>query len=118
MPLLKVHISSAEAPANKSLLVKRLKEVMIEKLQINEKIGQVLLYETSPQFRAIYNNRSNHFVFIEVSLYPGISSEIKQDFVTGLVEAVKGIFKIDVSDINCCIQEIPCNNWYSGNEIL
>lgn len=114
MPLIKVHICSAEAPANKALLVKDLRKVMVDTLQIDKKIGQVILYETQPQHRAIYSDRSNNFVFLEVLLYPGRSAEMKAVFMKGLVESVHKILKVDIKDINCCLIEVQQDNWF-GN---
>lgn len=114
MPLIKIHISSTEAPANKALLAKNLREVMVEKLQINEKTGQVILYETKPQYRAIHADRSNSFVFLEVMMYSGRSSELKAAFIKGLVEMVHKILKVDIADINCCLIEIQQDNWFSS----
>lgn len=114
MPLLKVHICSTEAPANKALLVKTLREIMVEKLQIDEKIGQVILYETQPQHRAIHIDRSNNFVFLEVLMYPGRSAEIKEVFMKGLIEEVSKILKIDNKNINCCLIEVKQDNWFGG----
>jgi phenylpyruvate tautomerase PptA (4-oxalocrotonate tautomerase family) len=114
MPFIKVHISSLEAPANKSLLTRQLRKVMLETLEIDEKIGQVVLYETQPQYRAIHAERSNNFVFLEVLMYPGRTMEMKETFMKGLVEAVNRIIKVDIQDINCCLQEISQDNWYGG----
>jgi phenylpyruvate tautomerase PptA (4-oxalocrotonate tautomerase family) len=114
MPLIKLHICSTEAPANKALLVKTLREIMVGSLQIDKKIGQVILYETQPQLRAIHVDRSYNFVFMEVIMYPGRSTEMKEAFMKELVEAVHRILKVDVQDINCCLLEIQQNNWFGG----
>lgn len=114
MPLIKVHICSGEAPAAMPLLAKRLREVMVETLQIDEKIGQVLLYDTPPQHRVIHPARSNRFVFAEVLLYPGRTQEMKAAFMCALVEEIHKILKVDISDINCCLIEVPKENWYGG----
>lgn len=114
MPLIKVHICESESPANKPLLTKRLREVMVERLQIDEKIGQVLLYDTLPQYRSIHADRSNRFVFIEVLMYPGRTLAMKASLMQGLVAVTSNILKIDSEDINVCIIEIASENWYGG----
>lgn len=114
MPLIKVHICQTEMPAIKPLLTKRLREIMIERLQLDEKIGQVLLYEALPQHRAIHTDRSNSFVFIEVLMYPGRTTEMKTSLMQGLVEEVNKILQIDSRDINVCILEVSSDNWYGG----
>lgn len=114
MPLLKVHIRSSEAPGNKALLVKTLQEIMVEKLQINEKIGQVILYEAQPQHRANHPAKNNNFVFIELLLHPEKSTETKEILMKELVRAVHEILKVDIMDINCCLIEIQQDNWFNG----
>jgi phenylpyruvate tautomerase PptA (4-oxalocrotonate tautomerase family) len=114
MPFIKVHISSLEAPANKALLVKRLREIMVEKLQINEKLGQVILYEAKPQHRSIHTDRSDRFVFVEIYMHPGRTDEIKKILMESIVEEVHKILHVNPKDINCCLLEIPQDNWFGG----
>lgn len=114
MPLLKVHICSSEAPANKALLVKTLRDVMVQKLQIDEKLGQVILYETKPQHRSIHALRSNNFVLLEVLMYPERPAEVKELLMKELVEAVHKILKVNIKDINCCLIEVQQDNWFGG----
>jgi phenylpyruvate tautomerase PptA (4-oxalocrotonate tautomerase family) len=115
MSLLKVHICSSEAPANKALLVKILQETMIEKLQTDENTNQVILYETQPQHRVIQNIRGNNFVFLEVLMVVGMPFEIKRGLMKGLIEAVNKVLKVDLKDINCCLVEIQQDNWFAHN---
>lgn len=87
---------------------------MVDKLQIDEKIGQVVLYETKPQHRAIHAARSNNFVFLEVMMNSRRPVEMKEVLMKELVEAVHKILKIDIKDINCCLIEIQQDNWFGG----
>lgn len=112
MPLIKVHICQTERPAINPILTKRLLEIMIECLHLDEKIGQVLLYEALPQYRAINKHRSNKFVFIEILMHFGRTKEIKALLMQSLVEETSKILQIDKKDINVCILEIHSDNWY------
>ncbi len=114
MPFVKVHISALEAPAKKPLLAKRLREVMIEKLQLDEKFGQVLLYDTVPQHRTCSSERDSRYVFIEVIMQPGRTAEMKKALMWGLIQETEKILGIHASDINCCVQELPQENWLGG----
>jgi phenylpyruvate tautomerase PptA (4-oxalocrotonate tautomerase family) len=114
MPLIKVHISELESPSAKPILVKRLKEVMTEKLQIDERVGQVFLYETLPQFRAVHHDKGDRFVFIEVLMYPGRALDMKASFMQGLVLETSRILNIDSKAVNVCIIEVASENWYGG----
>lgn len=114
MPFVKVHISATESVPNKPLLTKNLREILVDKLQIDEKIGQVVLYETMPQYRSIHHSRSKNFVFMEILLYPGRSAEMKRSLMHGLVHEVNRMLRIDMEDINCCLIEVSQDNWYGG----
>lgn len=114
MPFIKVHVSVLELPAKKPLLVTRLREVMIEKLQLDEKFGQVILYDAVPQHRTCSSTRDSRYVFIEVVMHPGRAPETKTELMAALVKETEKILAIDASHINCFIQEIPEENWFGG----
>jgi phenylpyruvate tautomerase PptA (4-oxalocrotonate tautomerase family) len=114
MPTVKIHISSTILPFQKPILVKEVRKSIVELLNIDEHIGQVILYETLPQLRSTHESRSSNFVYVEISMYPGLSTEIKQTLLQKISSVISKYAEIDIKDINCCIIEIPAENWYSG----
>lgn len=116
MPVVKIHISSTVLPFQKPILVREVRKSMVELLNIDEKIGQVILYESLPQLRSAHESKSNSFVFIEISMYPGRSSEIKNSLMKKINMLVSKYLEVDEKDISCCIIEIPPENWYGGLE--
>lgn len=114
MPIVKIHISSTILPFQKPILVKEVRRSLSEILGIDEKIGQVILYETLPQFRSAHESRSSNFAFIEISMYSGRSAEIKKTLMKRINILVSKYLEIDEKDINCCIIEIPKENWCGG----
>jgi phenylpyruvate tautomerase PptA (4-oxalocrotonate tautomerase family) len=111
MSFIKVHVSALELPAKKPLLVKRLREVMIKKLQLEEELGQVILYEAVPQHRACSSTGDSRYVFIEVVLHLGRTQETKNALMTDLVQETEKILEIHASHIHCLLQEVPAENW-------
>jgi phenylpyruvate tautomerase PptA (4-oxalocrotonate tautomerase family) len=114
MPIIKIHISSTIMPFQKPILVKEVRKSLSEILGIDEKIGHVILYESLPQFRSAHESRSNNFVFAEISMYSGRSAEIKKTLLKKINTLISKYLEIDEKDINCCIVEIPKENWYGG----
>jgi phenylpyruvate tautomerase PptA (4-oxalocrotonate tautomerase family) len=116
MPTVKIHISALMLPFQKPILVKEVRKSLTELLDINDKIGQVILYEALPQLRSVHESRNNNFVYVEITMYPGRSPQVK----TSLLQRISGIIskyaEVEIKDINCCIIEIPMENWYGGIE--
>lgn len=114
MPIVKIHISSTILPFQKPILVKEVRKSLVELLNIDERIGQVILYEALPQLRSAHESRSNSFVFVEITMHPGRSPEVKKELMERICSLVSKYVEIDLKDINCCIMEIPKENWYGG----
>lgn len=111
MPLIKIHISSTTLPFQKPILVKEARCVLIDTLKIDEKKGQVILYEAMPQLRCIQAERSLDFVYVEIIMMPGRTKEMKQDLMNKLKSLIQNHLEIPISDIICYINEIPEENW-------
>lgn len=114
MPTVKIHISSTILPFQKPILVKEVRKSLVELLNIDEQIGQVVLYEALPQLRSVHESRSSNFVYVEITMYPGRSPEMKKTLLERICSLVSKYVEIDIRDINCCIIEIPPENWYGG----
>ncbi|HYE84409.1 MAG TPA: tautomerase family protein [Clostridia bacterium] len=114
MPIVKIHISSTVLPFLKPILVKEVRKAIVELLNTDEKLGQVILYEALPQLRSVHESQSSNFVYVEITMYPGRSPEIKKAMLQKVCSLVSKYVETDMRDINCCIIEIPSENWYGG----
>ena len=114
MPTVKIHISSTILPFQKPILVKEVRKSMVELLNIDDQIGQVILCEALPQLRSAHESRSNNFVYVEITMYPGRSPQVKRDLLQRISSIVTKYMEIEIKDINCCIIEVPPENWYGG----
>lgn len=114
MPTVKIHIPSTVLSFQKPILVKEVRKAMIELLNINEQTGQVILYETLPQLRSAHESRSSSFVYVEITIYPKKSPEVRKALMQKICSLISKYVEIEIKDISCCIIEIPPENWYEG----
>jgi phenylpyruvate tautomerase PptA (4-oxalocrotonate tautomerase family) len=83
-------------------------------LNVAEHIGQVMLYELPAENRSTHSTRDQRFVFVQVSMYPGRTAEMKLQFLQNLVFLINRYTGVDAKDINCVIHEIPPENYCGG----
>ncbi|MGE5630310.1 MAG: tautomerase family protein [Caulobacteraceae bacterium] len=114
MPIVKIHISSTILPFQKPILVKEVRKSLVELLNIDEKVGQVILYESLPQLRSAHESRSSNFAFTEITMLPAESPDIKKALMQRINMLISKYLEIDEKDINCCIIELPQENWCGG----
>lgn len=114
MPQVIIHASSSIRPEDKAQLVRSIRESIPQLLNVAEHIGQVMLYEIPEENRSTHSTRNRRFIFVEVSMYPGRTAEMKLNFLQNLVLLINRYTGVDAEDINCVIHEIPPENYYGG----
>lgn len=114
MPFVMIHMSSDTNTYDKSLLAKEVREAVVSELKISKHIGQVMLYETPRKNRSIHESRNIDFVFVEIIIYSGRSAEMKQGLMEKIAALICKHIGVNKEDINCCIVEVPKENWYGG----
>lgn len=83
-------------------------------LEIEETVGQVMVCQTPIESKSANISREINFVFIEITMYPGRSVEMKQKLMGKINRLVHNSLGVDQRDINCCIIELPKENWCGG----
>jgi phenylpyruvate tautomerase PptA (4-oxalocrotonate tautomerase family) len=114
MPQVIIHASSSISPEHKAQLVRSIGESIPQLLNVPEHIGQVMLYDMPEENRSTHPTRDKGFVFVEVTMYPGRTKEMKLNFMQNLVLLINRYTGVDAKDINCVIHEIPPENYYGG----
>jgi phenylpyruvate tautomerase PptA (4-oxalocrotonate tautomerase family) len=114
MPQVIIHAPSSIRPQDKALLVQSIRESIPRLLKMAEHIGQVMLYEIPKENRSTHPTRDQRFIFVEVSMYPGRTAEMKLQFLQHLVLLINRYTGVDAKDVNCVIHEIPPENYYGG----
>ena len=114
MPQVIIHASSSIRFEDKAQLVRSIRESIPQLLNVEEHIGQVMLYEIPEESRSTHSTRDKGFVFVEVTMYPGRTKEMKLNFLQNLVLLINRYTGVDAGDINCVIHEIPPENYFGG----
>ncbi len=114
MPQVIIHASSAIESEKKKQLVQKIRDAIPDLLQISEHIGQVIFYETSKNSRSSHKSRDQNFIFVEATMYPGRSQEMKETFVNHLIILISESTGVNPKDINCVIHQISPENYFGG----
>ena len=114
MPQVIIHACSSIRSEDKAQLVRSIRESIPQLLNVAEHIGQVMLYETPEENRNTHSTRDRRFIFVEVIMYPGRTTEMKFNFLENLILLVNRYTGVDAGDINCVIHEILPENYFGG----
>jgi phenylpyruvate tautomerase PptA (4-oxalocrotonate tautomerase family) len=114
MPQVIIHASSSIRSEDKTQLVQGIRESIPQLLSVPDHIGQVMLYEIPEGNRSTHLTRDHRFIFVEVSMFPGRTAEMKLRFLQNIVSLISRYTGVDAKDINCVIHEIPPENYYGG----
>ena len=114
MPFVKIHISNSIQLDIINSLARDVRVTLVEVLEIEESVGQVIVYQTPKEFRSAHISRDINFVLIEIIMYQGRSVEMKKKLMGKVNLSVHNSLGVDQKDINCCIIELPPENWCGG----
>lgn len=114
MPFVKIHLSDSAQPDIIASLAADVRAALVEVLQIEEIIGQVMVYQTPKELRSAHISRDLNFVSIEIFMYQGRSAEMKKCLMEKINCLVHNALGVDYRDINCCIVELLPENCCGG----
>jgi phenylpyruvate tautomerase PptA (4-oxalocrotonate tautomerase family) len=114
MPQVIIHVSNKMEEGPRTALVKQVREAITTVLKLDTIIGQVILYETPVKYRGTHADRSPHFVFVEVFMYPGRSAALKNELMQRILYLVNKHSGVDDENILSVIHEIPRENYFGG----
>lgn len=114
MPQIIVHSSIIIDSVNKKILLKEVRDAISNILDIPSNIGQVILYESVLENRLNHPDRDQNFIFVEVTMYPGRTSELKNKFANNIIQLIEQHTGISSIDINLVIHEICKENYIGG----
>jgi phenylpyruvate tautomerase PptA (4-oxalocrotonate tautomerase family) len=114
MPHVIIHVSNIMDEGAKVAFLKRTREVVTSVLELDSSIGQVILYESPPKHRSSYAERDPNFVFFEVFMYPGRSSEQKGLLVERITYLITQYTGVDPKNIHAVLHQIPPDDYFGG----
>jgi len=112
MPQVIIHLGTSIDNGDKDRLAQSIRELIPSILGIDEKTGQVLLYDSS--HRAIHATRDSNFVFVQVTMYTGRSLELKAKLATAIIAEIHKYTGVDGNDINLGFYELKPDNYFGG----
>jgi len=113
MPQIIIHTENDGRARVKADMVKALRQCMLEKLELKEEQGQVLLYEALPIHRAMHNDRKS-MIFVEIKMIEGRSDQMKQNLSQGIVDIVSDALELDKNQILCLFEDYSRQAYIGG----
>ena len=114
MPQIILHVCDTLEEGRRTALVKEAREAIGKILELDEVIGQVLLYESPVKYRGTHKNRSPQFVFVEIFMHPGRSARVKNELLEHLLFLIDKHAEVGFENIMGVIHEIPKENYFGG----
>lgn len=110
MAQVKIHISSSVSSENKNKMVHAIREVIPNALNIDNRVGQVMLYES--EYRSIHESRDENFVFVEITMHSGRSYKVKEKLSGLIIDEIIKYTNVDIEDINLVYYELNPSNYF------
>jgi phenylpyruvate tautomerase PptA (4-oxalocrotonate tautomerase family) len=112
MAQVKIHISSLINSENKNKMVESIRELIPATLNMDSRVGQVMLYES--EYRSIHESRDRNFVFVEVTMFSGRSNKFKEKLANLIISEIAKYVEVDIEDINLVYHELNSSNYFWG----
>ncbi|MDS0525418.1 tautomerase family protein [Clostridium sp. SHJSY1] len=112
VPQIKIHISNVMSIESKNKIVQAVREIIPIALDLDEKIGQVMLYES--EYRSIHESRDKNFVFVEVTMFSGRSNKFKEKLADLIISEIAKYVEVNIEDINLVYYEMNSSNYFWG----
>lgn len=118
MPLVKIEIIKGKTPEYKKTLMQTVHEALEHALKIPEWDRFQRLYELEEDYFEHNDSKTNQFVMIELTLFPGRTPDVKREVIKEITRLLGVRLNIQPSDIFITINEPPLENWGMGGEQL
>lgn len=110
MPSVTLHMIKGRAPEERKALLDAVHAALVESFRIpeNDRFQRVLQYE--PGDFEFPPEKSDKFLFVELSVFPGRSLEAKRGLYKGIVDSLEAL-GMDRGDVMILLHEPPMENW-------
>ncbi len=116
MPIVKVEMLKGKSPEYKKTVLDCIHSGLVDSIDIEDwdRFQRINEYDKAdfemPSFK------SDDFMIIELTLFPGRTKEQKKKAIERITENLKNSLSVDPSDVFMIIQEPPLENWGIGGE--
>lgn len=111
MPLVKVEMLKGSTREYQLALLDGIHSGLVEAFKIPEYDRNQRLYELDRDCFEIPSAKSEQFVLIEITVFPGRSLEAKRNLYTAIVKNLEQAPGIDSNDVMIVLNEPPLDNW-------
>ena len=111
MPLVRIEMIRGKDPEYKKTLLNCIHEGLVESIGIEDwdRFQRIIEYDKAdfefPDFK------SDNFMIIELTIFPGRTAEQKQSAIAAIKERLSGALSIDPKDVFIVINDPPRENW-------
>ncbi|MBF0508672.1 MAG: tautomerase family protein, partial [Deltaproteobacteria bacterium] len=110
MPLVKVSILRGRSLAEKKAVLEAVHSALVDAFKIPEMDRNQRLLEYDPDSFEIPPGKSDNYVLVELTVFPGRSKEAKRRLYQFIVRNLVGL-DIDPNDVFIVLYEPPLENW-------
>jgi 4-oxalocrotonate tautomerase family enzyme len=111
LPLVRIEIIKGQSPEYKKDLLQSVHDGLVSALSIPDHDRNQRLYELDECCYERSPGKTEKFTFIELSLFPGRSAEMKKTAISEITRLLGERLHIPPSDVLIIINEPPLENW-------
>lgn len=110
MPLVRIEVRAGRSPSEKKSLLVAVHAALVEALRIHDDDRAQRLYELAPEDFEIPPTRSDAFILVEITMFPGRSREAKRHLYQAIVQNLN-VLGIASRDVLIVLHEPVMENW-------
>ena len=111
MPLVRIDMVKGKAPEYKKQLLRTVHEALVKSLGIEDWDRFQRIVEIDREDFEIPDSKSDDFLYIELTLFPGRSREQKKAAIETITGDLNAELGIAMTDVFIVINEPPYENW-------
>ena len=116
MPLVEINLKKGKAPEYKKALMDCIHQSLMEAFGIEDWDDFQRINEYDDCDFRIPSFKSDDFMIIELTVFPGRTKEQKKKVIETITESLKNTLSVDPADVFITIIEPPLENWGMGGK--
>lgn len=110
MPLVRLEVCEGRSPQEKKELLDAVHSALVEALKVPEEDRTQRLHELPPEDFEVPPSKTEGFILVEVTMFPGRSFEAKKNLYHAVVRNLAGL-GVGSNDVCVVLHEPPMENW-------
>jgi phenylpyruvate tautomerase PptA (4-oxalocrotonate tautomerase family) len=110
MPLVRISLLKGRSPEEKKTLSDEIHAALVESIKIPQTDFNHRIAEYAPGDWQLPPGKSEKFVMVEITMFPGRSKEAKRKLYKGIVRRLEAL-GVPTTDVLVVLTEPPLENW-------